>query len=586
MQRHGLVDAHTPQVAGATTLQTAHRLADGVRHAHLEGAHQLLPGRLVGAGLGLAVRAERAHQALGHDADHGGGDQIGRHAQVRQPGDRRGGVVGVQGGEHQVAGERRLDRHVRGGQVADLTDHDDVRILAQHRLDALGEAHLDVGLHLHLIEAGLHHFDRVLDGADVHFAGGQLLEGGIERGGLARAGRAGDEHDAVGVGGHRLPVLVVLLAEAELRETAHQHVRVEHPHHHLFAEGGGQGGDTQLHFVAVRGLGLQAAVLGFALLGHVQPRQDLQPAGDRRHDGGRQLVDVVQHAVDAEAHLAQVPARLQVDVTGALGKRVLQNPVDDIDDVLVVGVRVALAHFQQLLEVGNAGQLLAAAAGGAGDRAAQVVELDAVAAQLLRVGEHHLQGAVAQHLLEMLLPVRFEGLIAGHHHPVAVAFHGDDAVPFGERVAHHPGDLIHIHLERVDVIEGQAAFRRQPVAEEFHVHDALAVGAVHQTVLGHHLQRVPVEFLVFPGRGGNNVELFPGHALLVEQFAHYPANVHFLAAQMRGNGAGIHGGAPPSFDCLYPFADYCRPSRHLPPSPFRRNLNQARPGGLRAGRWN
>ncbi len=374
-------------------------------------------------------------------------------------------------------------------------------------------------------------------------------------------------------------MLVVLLAETELRETAHQHVRVEHPHHHFFAERGGQRGNPQLHFIPVRGLGLQTAVLGLALFGHVEPREDLQPAGNRRHDGGRQFINVVQHAVDTKAHLAQIPARLQVDVTGALGKGVLQDPVDDIDDVLVVRVRVALAHFQQLLEVGNAGQLLAAGAGGAGDRAAQVVELDAVAAQLLRVGEHHVQGTVAQHLLKVLLPVRFEGLVAGHHHPVAVAFHGDDAVPFGERVAHHPGDLIHVHLERIDVIEGQVAFRRQPVAEEFHVHDALAVGTVHQTVLGHHLQRVPIEFLVFPGRGGNNVELFLGHALLVEQFTHHPANVHFLAAQMRGNSAGIHGGIPPFFDCLYPFADYCRPSRHLPPSPFRRNLNRTTPGG-------
>ena len=35
--------------------------------------------------------------------------------------------------KHQVAGERRLDRDLRGLAVADLADHDDVRVLAQER---------------------------------------------------------------------------------------------------------------------------------------------------------------------------------------------------------------------------------------------------------------------------------------------------------------------------------------------------------------------------------------------------------------------------------------------------------------------
>ncbi len=33
------------------------------------------------------------------------------------------------------------------------------------------------------------------------------------------------------------------------------------------------------------------------------------------------------------------PARLQVNITGALIEGVLQQPVHDIDDVLIVGVR-------------------------------------------------------------------------------------------------------------------------------------------------------------------------------------------------------------------------------------------------------
>ena len=59
--------------------------------------------------------------------------------------------------------------------------------------------------------------------------------------------------------------------------------------------------------------------------------------------GVRDLVDLVQHAVDAEAHDADVAPRLEVDVARALLERVLQQPVDDVDDVLVVGVELAAA---------------------------------------------------------------------------------------------------------------------------------------------------------------------------------------------------------------------------------------------------
>ena len=48
-------------------------------------------------------------------------------------------VVGVQRGEHEVAGERRLDRDLRGLAVADLADHDDVGVGAHHRAQARGE---------------------------------------------------------------------------------------------------------------------------------------------------------------------------------------------------------------------------------------------------------------------------------------------------------------------------------------------------------------------------------------------------------------------------------------------------------------
>jgi len=64
----------------------------------------------------------------------------------------------------------------------------------------------------------------------------------------------------------------------------------------------------------------------------------------------------MQHAIDAEAHLSCVAARLEVDVRGALIECVLPQPVDDVDDVLVVGVDAAArAQLDQLIDAASAG---------------------------------------------------------------------------------------------------------------------------------------------------------------------------------------------------------------------------------------
>src|SRR5690606_11213495 len=129
-----------------------------------------------------------------------------------------------------------------------------------------------------------------------------------------------------------------------------------------------------------------------------------------------QLIDIVQYAINTETHLAGFTARLQVDIRRALGKGVLQDPVNNRDDMLVISIHLALAtEFQQLLEVGDTGQALSGVVTGAGNGATEVVELDAVTTQGFRVDKHHLQLAIAQHLLEVVLPLAMEWLVAGDH---------------------------------------------------------------------------------------------------------------------------------------------------------------------------
>src|SRR5690606_40229831 len=76
-------------------------------------------------------------------------------------------IVGMYGGQHEVTGECRLYRHLRGFQVAYLAHHDDVRVLPHQAADTCREIQTDLVVHLGLVERFLHHLDRVFDGADI-----------------------------------------------------------------------------------------------------------------------------------------------------------------------------------------------------------------------------------------------------------------------------------------------------------------------------------------------------------------------------------------------------------------------------------
>ena len=60
----------------------------------------------------------------------------------------------------------------------------------------------------------------------------------------------------------------------------------------------------------------------------------------------------MQHPVDTKADDTQITPRFNVDIRGALLESVLQQPVDDVDDVRVVGVELTIGapEIDQLLE--------------------------------------------------------------------------------------------------------------------------------------------------------------------------------------------------------------------------------------------
>ena len=206
---------------------------------------------------------------------------------------------------------------MRGGlQVADFPDHDHVRRLAQNRAQGAGKGQPDRFADLHLVDARQQIFDRVLDRDDLAVRPVDEMQAGVERGGLARAGGAGDQQDAVRQADEPLEGLLVVGEEAQLRQAQPQPFLVQDTHDDALAVVGRQAGHAQVDELAAHRR-LDAPVLRDPVLGDGHVGLDLQAADD----GGLQPFgwgfDLVQHAVNPVAHAEHLRQRLQVNVRSA-----------------------------------------------------------------------------------------------------------------------------------------------------------------------------------------------------------------------------------------------------------------------------
>ena len=164
-------------------------------------------GRIHAAGdedfIGIADRADTvfadgADEALGQDAIERGDEVVGFDAHIQEAAEDVDDVVGVDGGENKVAGEGRVDGDLRRLLVADFADEDLVGVVAQDGAEAAREGEALLFVYRNLGDAADLVFDRVLNGDDLVFVALDLVERGVERGGLAGAGGPGDQQDAVG----------------------------------------------------------------------------------------------------------------------------------------------------------------------------------------------------------------------------------------------------------------------------------------------------------------------------------------------------------------------------------------------------
>jgi len=225
----------------------------------------------------------------------------------------------------------------------------------------------------------------------------------------------------------------------------------------------------------------------------------------------------VQHAIDAEAHAPHVAARFQVDVRGALFVGVLQQPVDDVHDVLVVGIDVAgTAQLHQLLEAGQGAAGLAAdIAARAAHRAGHAVELHRVAVQVQRVDHRQLDPAPGE-VLEVAQPFLRQWLTGCHQHPFGVHRQRQEAVPACVGMGDQGGHRGHIDPGRIDPQVARAGARGQPFGEALEAQLAAAGGG--QLEMGQQHQRMDLTGIACPlGGEADALQIAVGHQAVGDQ---------------------------------------------------------------------
>ena len=254
----------------------------------------------------------------------------------------------MQGRKHHVASKCRLDGDLRRLEVAHLTDHDDVRVLAKERPQRRSEVQADLLAHLDLVDPHEVELDGILGGGDVLAGRVELRERGIECGRLARTRRAGDQYHPVRLMDALHEVVQLLLLESELGHVELQVRLVEEPKYDLLAEQRREYGDPIVHLLIAAHLQLDATVLWQTSLCDVELRHDLDARRERVAELAGRLHDFVQYAVDPVANTELPLVRLDVDVRCQLLDGIGQNQVDELDDGRVLGRLLQLGEVDVL----------------------------------------------------------------------------------------------------------------------------------------------------------------------------------------------------------------------------------------------
>ena len=234
-----------------------------------------------------------------------------------------------------MAGHGGAYGHGRSVFVANLSYQDNIRVLAQYRADAIGETEPGRGIGRSLPDHGSGVFDRVFQGHDIDGFAVQVLENRVQGGGLAAAGRAGNQDQAFRTLNHALQRSQVSVSQAQLVQGNDAFLPVQHPQDYILPVQRRQRGYAEIHLPSRHGQG-NTAVLRQTGFGYVQPRHHLHPHGKRRPVVLMQAAHLPQHAVDAVTKAQEALFRFKVDIRGAAFHRVGQQGIDQPDYRLAV----------------------------------------------------------------------------------------------------------------------------------------------------------------------------------------------------------------------------------------------------------
>ncbi len=130
--------------------------------------------------------------------------------------------------------------------------------------------------------------------------------------------------------------------------------------------------------------------------------------------------------------------------------------------MLLVGVQIlAVAEFDQLLEILHTDDLAGFCVTGQIDGIGEVVDFRQIAVDFERIGDHQLD-LHAQHTLQVRYPFGLERFGSGDGRYVALHLDRHDLQAFGIGFGDDLGDRSEIQLERVDVVVIESGTFSQP----------------------------------------------------------------------------------------------------------------------------
>ena len=236
--------------------------------------------------------------------------------------------------DDEVSGEAGLHGDGGGLRVANFADHDDLRVLAHERAqrDRIGE--FLVRIDLRLADHGQVEFHRVLNRADANGGAGtlhEMVERGVNGGGLAGTGRAGQQNQSARPGQEFDEGLQGLLLETQTAKIEAAVAGIEDANNDLLPAHGGEDGDTEFD-PAQFGVGWRVAFLRQIGLIRNQVGHHFEATGNFLHQIQRQVDEFVKHSIEPDADHERALPGLDVEVAGADFDGVDQQVIDQRSD--------------------------------------------------------------------------------------------------------------------------------------------------------------------------------------------------------------------------------------------------------------